>query len=99
MIALTMLAKMVAHVLMALGTLRANVEKDFGMTNFTKKSTQITYSIFNSGYFCEIDIDECVTNKCYNGGTCIDGPNEFHCVCPMVMYKSICFAYKHKKVY
>ncbi len=28
-----------------------------------------------------IDIDECHTNPCHNGGTCIDGLNSFTCVC------------------
>ncbi|EDO49615.1 predicted protein, partial [Nematostella vectensis] len=27
-------------------------------------------------------IGTCVSNSCTNGGTCVDLPNEFKCVCP-----------------
>ena len=29
-----------------------------------------------------IDIDECSSNPCENGGTCIDGDNLYMCDCP-----------------
>ena len=29
-----------------------------------------------------IDIDECSSNPCENGGTCIDGDNWYMCDCP-----------------
>ncbi len=32
-----------------------------------------------SGSHCEIDIDECQSNPCANGGTCYDKPNGFKC--------------------
>ena len=28
------------------------------------------------------DTDECISNPCLNGGTCIDGVYNFTCVCP-----------------
>ena len=28
-----------------------------------------------------IDIDDCTSECCQNGGTCIDGVNEFSCEC------------------
>ena len=28
-----------------------------------------------------IDIDDCSTNPCQNGGTCADGVNEYTCTC------------------
>jgi Notch-like protein len=34
-----------------------------------------------SGTNCETDIDECATNPCLNGATCIDGINGFMCDC------------------
>lgn len=35
-----------------------------------------------SGQFCEIDIDECASRPCYNGGTCLDLPQGYRCLCP-----------------
>ena len=34
------------------------------------------------GGHCEVNIDDCVAHKCKNGGTCVDGVNDYHCVCP-----------------
>ena len=33
------------------------------------------------GKFCEININECASNPCFNNGTCVDGVNRYHCVC------------------
>uniref|UniRef100_A0A8C6T5Y0 Delta-like protein n=1 Tax=Neogobius melanostomus TaxID=47308 RepID=A0A8C6T5Y0_9GOBI len=35
-----------------------------------------------SGIYCHENINDCVSNPCENGGTCIDGINAFQCVCP-----------------
>ena len=34
-----------------------------------------------SGTNCEIDIDECASDPCLNGGTCADSINSFSCTC------------------
>uniref|UniRef100_A0A672LG93 Neurogenic locus notch homolog protein 2-like n=1 Tax=Sinocyclocheilus grahami TaxID=75366 RepID=A0A672LG93_SINGR len=34
------------------------------------------------GVNCEYDVDECQSNPCRNGGTCIDLINRFSCACP-----------------
>lgn len=34
-----------------------------------------------TGKHCEIDIDECSSNPCLNGGTCIDLVNGYNCSC------------------
>lgn len=41
---------------------------------------------------CNINIDECATNLCHNGGTCIDGINSFTCVCPEGYHDATCFS-------
>jgi len=33
------------------------------------------------GKFCEVDLNECESEPCANGGTCIDRPGHFVCVC------------------
>jgi EGF-like domain len=40
-------------------------------------------SIGFTGTQCEIDIDECSTAPCLNGGTCHDHINSFKCSCPI----------------
>ncbi|KAL4720618.1 hypothetical protein ACJJTC_005501, partial [Scirpophaga incertulas] len=35
-----------------------------------------------TGARCDIEINECAVNPCYNNATCIDGPADFACVCP-----------------
>lgn len=35
-----------------------------------------------TGRRCQIDVDECASNPCQNGGTCKDGINSFTCQCP-----------------
>ncbi|KAM7367654.1 hypothetical protein PAMP_013939 [Pampus punctatissimus] len=35
-----------------------------------------------SGKTCQIDLDECVSSPCAQGGTCIDLEDGFECVCP-----------------
>jgi hypothetical protein len=35
-----------------------------------------------TGVNCETNIDDCASNPCQNGGTCIDGVNSYTCTCP-----------------
>ncbi|KAM4712992.1 protein jagged-2b isoform 2-T2 [Anableps anableps] len=35
-----------------------------------------------SGIYCHENINDCISNPCKNGGTCIDGLNSFQCFCP-----------------
>lgn len=34
-----------------------------------------------TGVNCEINSNECWSNPCLNGGTCIDGIANFNCIC------------------
>ena len=40
----------------------------------------ITTRFYRTTYFVT-DVDECSSNPCENGGTCIDGINEYSCQC------------------
>uniref|UniRef100_A0A8C6P6F5 Neurogenic locus notch homolog protein 1 n=1 Tax=Nothobranchius furzeri TaxID=105023 RepID=A0A8C6P6F5_NOTFU len=42
-------------------------------------SLNFTSPLLTLGTMCNINIDECATNPCQNGGTCIDGINSFTC--------------------
>lgn len=35
-----------------------------------------------NGTNCEINIDDCPSHECQNGGTCMDGVNTYNCQCP-----------------
>ncbi|XP_060775760.1 sushi, nidogen and EGF-like domain-containing protein 1 isoform X2 [Neoarius graeffei] len=43
-----------------------------------------------TGRTCQIDIDECNSYPCQNGGTCTDGVNSFTCHCPPGFTGTLC---------
>ncbi|PWA25825.1 hypothetical protein CCH79_00001550, partial [Gambusia affinis] len=42
----------------------------------------LKFKRFVKGLRCEVNINECLSSPCQNGGRCIDGPNQYHCWCP-----------------
>ena len=36
-----------------------------------------------TGANCETAINNCATNPCLNGGTCVNGVNSYTCACPV----------------
>ncbi|VDL72577.1 unnamed protein product [Nippostrongylus brasiliensis] len=34
------------------------------------------------GFFCEEDVDECLSSPCQNGATCVNRDGDFYCMCP-----------------
>jgi hypothetical protein len=45
------------------------------------------------GHECQHDIDECAvnqTNPCFNNGTCINMPGNYHCQCPENYFDRLC---------
>ncbi|XP_036426286.1 sushi, nidogen and EGF-like domain-containing protein 1 [Colossoma macropomum] len=43
-----------------------------------------------TGHRCQIDVDECSSYPCQNGGTCADQVNSFICQCPLGFTGTIC---------
>ena len=41
------------------------------------------------------DINECASNPCVNGGTCVDGINQYTCMCRSGTYGTNCENSKH----
>lgn len=33
------------------------------------------------GMYCDVNVDECESNPCLNGGTCIDAVGQYFCSC------------------
>ena len=40
--------------------------------------------------FVAVDIDECTSQPCQNGGTCVDGVNSFFCKCSNALSGPFC---------
>lgn len=43
-----------------------------------------------TGKDCQIDVNECETNPCKNGGECVDLINRFRCICPVGFAGDLC---------
>lgn len=39
--------------------------------------------LFFLGKDCDVDIDDCASNPCVNGGECVDQVNTYRCICPV----------------
>lgn len=45
-----------------------------------------------TGEQCDVNINECNSNPCMSGGTCVDKVNGFHCLCPPGTYGPLCLS-------
>lgn len=43
-----------------------------------------------SGFYCEVDVDECGVNYCSNGFICIDDVNGYSCKCVLGFFGDDC---------
>ena len=43
-----------------------------------------------TGQYCEVDINECGSNPCFNEGLCIDSKNSFNCECQPGFFGNFC---------
>lgn len=62
------------------------------MTNL-KNIYKIFISTFSLlGDKCDVNINECNSNPCMSGGTCVDKVNGFHCLCPPKTHGPLCLS-------
>lgn len=41
---------------------------------------------------CDVEINECSSNPCKSGGTCVNKVNGFHCLCPPSTHGLLCLS-------
>lgn len=46
----------------------------------------------STGDQCDVNINECNSNPCMSGGTCVDIVNGFQCLCPPGTYGLLCLS-------
>uniref|UniRef100_A0A670YIU0 Notch receptor 1 n=1 Tax=Pseudonaja textilis TaxID=8673 RepID=A0A670YIU0_PSETE len=51
-----------------------------------------TYNCLCQPGYTGLNVDECESNPCHNGGTCKDGINGFTCLCPEGFHDSMCLS-------
>lgn len=42
---------------------------------------RVSVSLARPGVTCEAEVDECASEPCLNGGSCLDGVGSYRCVC------------------
>ena len=48
---------------------------------FAQRICQLPDKTLIENYFYPLDIDECASDPCQNGGTCVDKINRYNCEC------------------
>ena len=51
------------------------------------------------GHRCEMNVDECSSGPCSNGGECVDLVDGFKCICPLGYTGAQCQVSKHINIF
>ncbi|KAI1731909.1 EGF-like domain-containing protein [Ditylenchus destructor] len=68
--------------------LRRTMPKQCNMPNHSRG--KIRMCLFCGFCRCEVNIDDCINNKCANGASCIDKINSYECICPRMFAGRYC---------
>lgn len=62
------------------------------LSNFSAKTYECYCEDGYTGEHCETDWNDCWSNPCHNGATCIDQVADYNCTCPPGFRGKICYA-------
>ncbi|MGH0165677.1 UNVERIFIED_CONTAM: hypothetical protein FKN15_051961 [Acipenser sinensis] len=62
------------------------------ITGFMELCQNDQIILLKAGPLCNVEIDECNSNPCRNGGTCVDEENGFRCQCPEGFHDLLCYS-------
>ena len=76
-----LLVRIAECVLITLTASRASAQPDIPATHVIQVSLERSCMVYWNNVFLSTDVNECTSLPCNNGGTCVDGVNEYTCQC------------------
>ena len=61
-------------------------------SGFTGRECQVQCPVGYDGERCQNNINYCTSTSCHNGGTCIEGDDDYSCTCPPLFTGTYCTA-------